>query len=41
LDASLATAVAAWEAGADMVRVHDVEPTREAARIMSEEMVIA
>ena len=41
LDASLATAVAAWETGADMVRVHDVTPTREAARIMSEEMVIA
>ncbi len=41
LDASLATAMAAFEAGADMVRVHDVAPTREAARILNEEMVIA
>lgn len=41
LDASLATAVAAFEAGADMIRVHDVAPTREAARIVDEEMVIA
>jgi dihydropteroate synthase len=41
LDASLATAVAAWEAGADTVRVHDVALTRQAARILDEEMVIA
>jgi dihydropteroate synthase len=32
-EASLATAVAAMAAGAGMVRVHDVQPTVQAARL--------
>jgi dihydropteroate synthase len=34
LEGSLATAVAALDAGAAMVRVHDVRPTVHAARIV-------
>ena len=39
LAGSLATAVVAMEGGADMVRVHDVLATVQAARLMTEEMV--
>ena len=39
LAASLATAVAAMAAGADLVRAHDVEATVQAARVFSEKMV--
>lgn len=38
LEASLATAVAAYEAGARMVRVHDVAVTVQAMRIVLEEV---
>lgn len=38
LAASIATAVAAMEGGADMLRVHDVAPTVQAARILAEEV---
>jgi dihydropteroate synthase len=39
LAGSLATAIVAMEGGADMVRVHDVLATVQAARLMTEEMV--
>jgi len=39
LEGSLATAIAALEAGADMVRVHDVEETVHAVRIIEEELI--
>ena len=38
LAASIATAVAAMSAGADVVRCHDVEATVQAARVFSEKM---
>ena len=38
LAASLATALAAMVGGADMVRVHDVKPTCDAARLLAEEV---
>ena len=40
LAASLATALAAMEAGAAMVRVHDVTATVQAARVFAEEVVV-
>ena len=40
LAASLATALAAMEAGAAMVRVHDVMATVQAARVFAEEVVV-
>ena len=40
LGASLATALAAMEAGAAMVRVHDVTATVQAARVFAEEVVV-
>ena len=40
LAASLATALAAMEAGAAMVRVHDVAPTVQAARVLAEEVMV-
>ena len=40
LAASLATAVGAMEAGAQMVRVHDVTATVQAARVFAEEVVV-
>jgi len=39
LAGSLATAIAAIEGGAHMVRVHDVDATVQATRLMAEEMV--
>jgi dihydropteroate synthase len=41
LEASLATAVWSMHAGAAMVRVHDVAPTVQAARLLFEEVLVA
>lgn len=41
LAASLATALAAMEAGAAMVRVHDVTATVQAARVFAEEVAVS